>query len=596
MNVFTFLLISLIAHAIPIPFSSEYLKFNHLLKWLPFRLVWGTVAWAIICLLSAMTLPWALLSLVMSLGIIMMVTSGFRPGGDFEQMLEGIRVPFTCIGVIIIILIPAFSGVISWTADVSNAEYFDAMITETDDPLFANPIPDRMVRLVTEEYAKYVASQHLSPFGSNTIVTAAHITTNNGTLVWVCTIISTNVLAENYVKGFIVVDANDPQSVIPHLINSTTIPVGEGLFWDKNIQFGNYLNDMTASYQYAYPTWTPSGDLVYVQTRTPLGLDFVERAIGPIVYAENGTVFQYATIEETPDWITQAYAEEWLERQISRWGSYRRGEGFDLFAGGFLWVIAPSNDRLEIHEDTRYIINPDSGMVEAFIAVHPVDASANTLAGVFRATQTEVYYHDLSSQNFVSGETAAAAVLGSIVDPASGFYFASMPLLYPVEISPTETKWTWYTPIYWTDAYWDSDLEEYVANNMRLHALGLVDASNVDRFVWLPLGGTLSGEKLVFEVRSDYVELLGGVVEEEPTDTFNMTATVDSIAFDTVDSQQHVILGTNNATYPHIEGARAWMNLTDWYTLLLEIGVGDSFTATLQKVGDVYRIIAIVKN
>jgi len=595
MNVLTFLLISLIAHAIPIPFSSEYLKFNHLLKWLPFRLVWGTVAWAIICLLSAMTLPWALLSLIMSLGIIMMVTSGFRPGGDFEQMLEGIRVPFTCIGVIIIILIPAFSGVISWTADVSNAEYFDAMITETDDPLFANPIPDRMVRLVTEEYAKYVAGQHLAPFGSNVVVAAAHITTRNGTLVWVCTIISTNVLAQNYVQGFIVVDANDPQSISPHLINSTSIPVGEGLFWDKNIQFGNYLNDMTSAYQYAYPTWTPTGDLVYVQTRTPLGFDFVERAIGPIVYWENSTIVQYATIEETPNWITQAYAEEWLERQISRWGGYRRGDGFDLFAGGFLWVIAPSNDRLEIHEDTRYIINPDSGMVEAFIAVHPVEAGS-TLAGVFRATQTEVFYHDLSSEGYVSGEVAAANVIADIGAPASGFYYGSMPLLYPVEITPTETKWTWYTPIYWTDAYWDSDLEEYVYSNMRLHALGLVDASNIDRFVWQPLGGALSGEELVFEVRSDYVELFGGVVEVEPTDTFNMTATVNSTAFDTVDLQHHVILGTDNATYPYIEGARAWMNLPDWYTLLLEIGVFDSFTATIQKVGDVYRIIAIVKN
>ncbi len=595
MNVLTFLMISLIVHAIPIPFSSEYLKFNHLLKWLPFRLVWGTIAWAIICLLSATTLPWAILSLIMSLGIIIMVTSGFRPGGDFEQMLEGIRVPFTCIGVIIIILLPTFSGVISWTADVSNAEYFDSMITETDDPLFANPIPDRMVRLVTEEYAKYVAGQHLAPFGSNVVVAAAHITTRNGTLVWVCTIISTNVLAQNYVQGFIVVDANDPQSISPHLINSTTIPVGEGLFWDKNIQFGNYLNDMTSAYQYAYPTWTPTGDLVYVQTRTPLGFDFVERASGPIVYWENGTVFQYATIEETPNWITQAYAEEWLERQISRWGGYRRGDGFDLFAGGFLWVIAPSNDRLEIHEDTRYIINPDSGMVEAFIAVHPVEAGS-TLAGVFRATQTEVFYHDLSSEGYVSGEVAAANVISDIGKPASGAYYGAMPLLYPVEISPTETKWTWYTPIYWTDAYWDSDLEEYVYSNMRLHALGLVDASNIDRFVWQPLGGTLSGEDLVFEVRSDYVELFGGVVEEEPTDTFNMTATVLSIASDTVDSQQHIILGTDNATYPHIEGARAWMNLTDWYTLLLEIGVSDSFTATIQKVGDVYRIIAIVKN
>ncbi|MFW9843911.1 MAG: hypothetical protein ACFFEV_04995 [Candidatus Thorarchaeota archaeon] len=596
MNVLLFLLISLIAHAIPIPFSSEYLKPNRLLHWLPFRLVWGTVAWVIICLLFVMTLPWAILSLVMSLGAIMMMTSGFRPGGDIEQMLEGIRVPFTCIGLIIIILVPTFSGVISWTADVSNAQYFDEMITETSDPLFENPIPDRMVRLVTEEYAMYVASQHLAPFGSNTMVSAAHITTNNGTLVWVCTIISTNVLAENFVKGFIVVDANDPQSVSPHIIDETTIPVGEGLFWDKDIRFGNYLRDMTSSYEYAYPTWTPDGDLVYVQTRTPLQFDFVEVAIGPVVYFENGTIKEFPTIAETPDWITQAYAEEWLERQITRWGGYRRGDSFDLFAGGFLWVIPPSTDRLEIHEDTRYIINPDSGNVEAFIAVHPSAGTGTTLAGVFRATPTEVFYHDLSGEAFVSGETAASNVVADIGAPASGFYYGAMPLLYPVEISPTETKWTWYTPIYWTDAYWDSDLEEYVADNMRLHALGLVDASNIDRFVWLPLGGTLSGEDLVYEVRSDYVELFGGVVEEEPSDTFNMTATVVSKVTDIVNSNQHIVLETDNATIQYIEGARAWMNLTDWYTLLLEIDVSDSFTATIQVVDGVYRIIAIVKN
>jgi len=545
-----------------------------------------------------MTLPWAILSLIMSLGAIMMITSGFRPGGNIEQMLEGIRVPFACIGLIIIILVPAFSGVISWTADVSNAEYFDSMITETDDVLFVNPIPDRMVRLVTEEYAKYVANQHLSPFGSNTIVAAAHITTYNGTLVWVCTIISSNVLAQNYVKGFIVVDANDPQSVSPLLINETSIAVGEGLFWDKNIQFGNYLKDMTAAYQYAYPTWDPSGNMVYVQTRTPLGFDFVERAIGPIVYAENGTVFEYATIADTPDWITQVYAEEWLERQVSRWGGYRRGDGFDLFAGGFLWVIPPSNDRLEIHEDTRYIINPDSGRVEAFIAVHPVGTGTvgNTLAGVFRATQTEVFYHDLSSDGYVSGDAAAASVISGIGQPATGVYFGAMPLLYPVVISPSETKWTWYTPIYWADAYYDSDSESYVYNNMKLHALGLVDASNVDRFVWQELEGLISGEDFVYEVRSEYVALFGGVIEEKPSDTFNMTASVVSKGSDIVDSNQHIILETDNATIQYVEGARAWMNLTDWYTLLLDIDVSDSFTATIQIVGDVYRIVAIVKN
>lgn len=567
---------------------------SRLIKWLPLRLVWGTTAWVIICLLLGAALPWAILGLIMSLGALMMFTSGFRPGSQIEEMLQGIRIPFACIGLIILIIVPAYGGIISWTSGVANAEYFDAMITETDEPLFMNPIPDRMVRLVTEEYAKYVASQHLSPFGSNNLVAAAHITLRNGTLVWVCTIVSTNVLAENYVKGFIVVDANDPQTVEPHAITSTAIPVGEGLFWDKNIQFGNYLNDITSMYEYAYPTWDPSGNLVYVQTRTPLGFDFVEAAIGPIVYAENGSVFAYDTIADTPSWITQAYAEEWLERQITRWGSFRRGSGFDLFAGGLLWIIPPSNDRLEITEDTRYILNPDTGRIEAFIAVHPVN-SPSTLAGVFRATQNEVYYHDLSGLGYVSGEAAVANVVGDIGQPASGYYYGAMPLLYPVTINSTLTKWTWYTPIYWADAYYDEDLGEYISSNMRLHALGLVDASNIDRFVWLPLGGTTSGEDLVYEVRSDYLALFGGVIEEEPSDSFIITANVTAKTSYVQNGQQHVLLQTNNATYEFLEGAQAWMNTTDWYTLLF-LDVDDNFTATILQVGDVYRIIAIVKN
>ncbi|MFW9793182.1 MAG: hypothetical protein ACFFEE_02680 [Candidatus Thorarchaeota archaeon] len=593
MNVLIFLLISLILHAIPIPFKSSMLRPNNLIKWLPLRLIWGTGAWVIICLVMVSTLPWALLTLIISLGLLLIFSSGFR-GGDIEQILQGFRVPLTCIGLLIIILLPLFSGIISWTADVSNANYFDSDIIETDDPLFNESIPDNMVRLVTEEYAIYVARQHLSPFGSNVYVAAAHITTRNDKLVWVCTIVSTNVLAENFIKGFIVVDANDPQSETPDLIQGTNITIGEGLFWDRNIQFGNYLNDMTASYQYAYPTWDPSGNMVYIQTRTPIGFDFVERASGPILYFENGSVFSYATIEETPDWVTQAYGEEYLERQISRWGGYRRGDEFDLFAGGFLWIIPPSNNRLEIHEDTRYILNPDTNRVEAFIAMNPVTAT-RTLAGVFRATKDEIYYHDLSGEGYVSGDAAAANVVAVLGKPASGEYFGAMPLLYPVVINSTLTKWTWYAPIYWADYAYDEESDSYSATNMRLIALGMVDASNIDRFAWKLLEGGISGEELVHSVRTAYVELLGGTVEE-PTGTFEMTATVVNKTSYVDSGDTHIVLKTDNTTYPFIEGARDWMNLTDWYTLLNDIGVGDSFTTTIQVVGDMYRIIAIFKN
>ncbi len=594
MNVMFFLVISIIVHSIPVPFSQEMLDPGNLLKWLPMRLVWGTAAWAIITILMGQTLPWAILTLIMSFGLLLIISSGVRLQ-SLENIGSTIRMPLTCTGILIVMLMPAFGGLIGWTSDVANAQYFDGMIEETDDPLFSSPIPDHMVRLVTEEYAIYVANQHIGPFGSDVVVSAAHITTDpNGRLVWVCTIVSTNVLAQNYILGFIVVDANDPQAEEPVAIQGTSIPVGEGLFWDRDIRFGNYLNDMTSAFEYAYPTWDPAGNMVYIQTRTPLGFDYVERASGPIIYAENGSVFVYNTIEETPSWVTQAYSEEWLEREVTRWGGYRRNETFDLFAGGFLWVIPPSNDRLEITEDTRYIVNPDSSTVEAFIAVHPV-TNSRALAGVFRATQDKVYYHDLSSYGYVSGDAAAANVVGQLPPPASGFYYGAMPLLYPVDIGG-QIKWTWYTPIMWAQGYYDDDFEEYLFTDMRLHALALVDASNIDAFYIQELGGTISGEALVLAARTGYVELFGGSIEPEPEGIFELTADITNKTSYSYGGNTYIVLGTNNASYPYVTGMYDWMNETDWITLLVNLDVGDNFTATIEKVGDQYRITAIVKN
>jgi hypothetical protein len=140
MNVMLFLIISLIAHSIPIPFSSDMFRPSMLLKWLPLRLVWGAVAWGVITLLMMMTLPWAILSLVLSLGVLLMFASGFRPG-EMEDMLAGLRMPLTCFGLMIVLLMPMFSGLIGWTSDVANAEYFDNMIVETDEALFNSSIP-----------------------------------------------------------------------------------------------------------------------------------------------------------------------------------------------------------------------------------------------------------------------------------------------------------------------------------------------------------------------------------------------------------------------------------------------------------------------
>jgi len=587
-----FLIISLIAHSVPIPYTPGMLRINRLIKWLPTRLLWGTGAWAIICILGGMTLPWALISLIMSFALQLLIVGGFRPG-TIEEIIEGARMPLMCVGLLIIIVMPMFSGLIGWTSDVSNAQYVDDMIIQTNATLFENPIPDNQVRLVTEEYASFVARQQFAAIGSNIEIAAAHITTRNNRLVWVCVVVSTNVLSENFVKALIVVDANDPSMV--EVIEDVQIPVGEGLFWDKNIQFSNYLTDMTNAYEYAYPTWDPSGQLVYIQTRTQLRFDFVEVPLGPVLYFQNGTIATFATIEATPSWVTQAYSEEWLERDISRWGGYRRGDTFDLFAGGFLWVIPPSNDRLEITEDTRYILNPDTNRVEALIAVHPPGATTLSLSGMVRATNDGIYYHDLSQDGFASGEAAINEVIKAFPDPVSGSYFGAMPLLYPVQLSATEYRYSWYCPLYWIDGFYDSDLEEYYITDIRLHALGMADAQDVTISYTLERGGALTGAALVQAVREGYIEAAGGEIIVEAEDLFTLTTNIASVTSYVENGDTHLVLGTTNSTYEYIVGAKSWMNLTDWYELL-NLEVGDNFTATVQIVGEEYRIIAIVKN
>lgn len=68
-----------------------------------------------------------------------------------------------------------------------------------------------MVRLVTRELAVSIARRHMSEFGSNMRVLGCHVTESpEGELVWIAVIGSTNVLAENYVKGVVIIDATDP--------------------------------------------------------------------------------------------------------------------------------------------------------------------------------------------------------------------------------------------------------------------------------------------------------------------------------------------------------------------------------------------------
>jgi len=467
----------------------------------------------------------------------------------------------------------------SLTQQVSNADYFNGFIQRKTGMPFIGEIPDNQVRLVTQELAVSVARRHMSEFGSNVQVLDSHITkTLEGKLVWIAVIGSTNVLAENYVKGFILIDATDPVAV-PQIVHKE-FAVGDGLWWDRNVVFRSYLSDNTYSYGVAYPTWSPAlNDLVYVVARYEVGFDLIQRYSGLIVYDSKGDVVgTYSALPDVPTWATQVYDEDWMERMIGRWGNFRRGKSFDFWAGGFLWIIPPSRDRVEMSEDTRYIVDPDTGEVVAMVMVNPV-ASDRTLAGVFKATREGIFLCEYLEEKYFSGITAEDIVEGKLPKPAAGLYYAQMPLLYPVKITDNSYRLAWYVPIYWREGTYAPD------ETIILAGFAVIDALDVNSVAIKIAGQGLSSEQLVRSTRFDFLRLFGAVTSVE------IDASVDRKEEYVRDGITHIVLRISNSTYPWIEATPNDLPSQQWYELL-STEINDKITANIEKRGEIWTIIS----
>ena len=406
---------------------------------------------------------------------------------------------------ILFLLSVVVGAVFTQVQRVSNAYYFTGFVQPRSGLPFNGSIPDTRVRLVTEELAISVARRHMSEFGSNVRVMDTHVTkTLDDKLVWLAVIGSTNVLAENFVKGFIIIDATDPVAV-PQIVNKEFL-VGDGLWWDRNIIFRSYLADTAYSYGVAYPTWSPEiNDLVYIVARYQVGFDLIRRYAGLIVYNSEGNVIQtFTELASLPDWATQVYDENWMENMINEWGVFRRGDSFDYWAGGFLWIIPPSRDRVEMSEDTRYIVDPETGNIVAMVMVNPV-ASLRTLAGVFKANKQGLFFYAYQQEKYISGITAEDIVEGKLPKPAAGYYNAEMPLLYPVEVSEGSFELAWYVPIYWREGTGAPDETIYLAG------FAMIDALDINTVTINIAGGGLTSEEIVRTTRLDFLKLFGTV-------------------------------------------------------------------------------------
>jgi len=460
---------------------------------------------------------------------------------------------------------------------VANASYFNSFIRLGSGLPFNGIIPDNMVRLVTEELAVSIARRHMSEFGSNMRVLGCHITkSSEGELVWIAVIGSTNVIAENHVKGFVIIDATDPTATPKILRNEFT--VGEGLWWDHNVHFRSYMGDMAKSYGIAYITWDlTTNDVVYVVTRYNVGLDLIRRYETPLIYDSQGNLcYETGSLSDIPLWVTQIYDENWLEGMINEMGCFRRGDGFDFWAGGFLWIIPPSRERFQMTEDTRYIIDPETGDVVALVCVNPV-GNQRTLAGVFKATRNGVFFYDFKLANYISGMTAEDMVEGRLPKPAAGIYDAEMPLLYPVEISPNDQRLAWYVPIYWREGTREPDETIYLAG------FAIVDALEVNRIAVTMNGEGLTSEQLVRKTRLDFMKLFGVVTYVE------LGATVLGKYEYVEDGTTHIVLHLDNDNYPWVETTPKDIPTVQWNELMATEPM-QNITMHIEKRGDKWII------
>jgi hypothetical protein len=403
-----------------------------------------------------------------------------------------------------IIALIVFSTVMLWqtqaASTVNNASFFNQLLTfqPAGTPLFQHEIPDNMLRLTTEELAKSIALRSAAHFGSIR-VGSAHITIYQGRLVWVVTMMPPNLYGDNTVKGLVIVDANNPELDVE--IIDKTFKVGEQLiyippFYTGNIQGSAYWRISTAD-AYGRATLTPDdkGNWKYVLTATEVQpWTFIAQAKGVYVYNELGQIENFYNLNQISDWVTQRYDEGWLKNMINLWGATRRGNSFDIFARGFAWIPASTN-RVEISDDARWIVDPDTNRISALVPVDYV-GEVQTMAGMFKTADSGIEYYDTTGLDIKSGLQAQNVIESHILLPTSGKYEAQMPLIYPLD-----GENAWFVPVYWRTAQGQSTSEQ---ETIKLAGLGIVDAVNLDHYAIVMAGEGYQGVALVAEAKREF--------------------------------------------------------------------------------------------
>jgi hypothetical protein len=194
------------------------------------------------------------------------------------------------------------------------------------------------------------------------------------------------------------------------------------------------------------------------------------------------------------------------------------------------------------------------------------------LAGVFKATREGVLFYDFKQSNYISGMTAEDLVEGRLPKPATGNYYATMPLLYQVEISGNH-RLAWYVPIYWYEESGEKDETIYLAG------FAIVDASDTNKIALTINQEGITSEQLVRETRLDFIELFSVTTHLE------LDAKVLGKYEYVEEGTTHIVLNLDNTSYPWIEATPRDITAMQWNELMATEPT-QNVTARIEKRGE----------
>lgn len=357
------------------------------------------------------------------------------------------------------------AGFYGWYATVNNANYFNSLLHfRSGSTLFVNSsLPITKLPLVSEDYARTIASSHLSDFGGSVNLVDDEQIIHSGEPYWIFTVAPTNTFAENHELGFVLVDAVNGNYLELRSPNT----VGPGLFLLNEINLQSYLSDTSIVVGNHYPTPAPTNNAsaYYIFTRSQVRLDGVTTFNGGVVYAPDGTVVGTYDGLNSPSYVNQPWNKFLVAELAADWGGTRSGNGtFSLFAGGF-FTIPASQFRLALSGDQELI--PFKNGTAFMLFTIPANAP-NSLAGVLLAYGSLFTYYDMQGMNFVSPDYAKATVQSKLPALSNGNLFAANPVLYPLG-----SRFIWIVPYYYNSG----------TGVVQLQGIAVMDASNAGNLV-----------------------------------------------------------------------------------------------------------------